>query len=139
MKNNFFNSPLANINLKPSLNSEVISQILYGEKFKILSKKKIGLRLKQILIIILVILKKSKYYEKFKPTNKICKLKSRIFKKINNKFLPTNKFSLFCIRYFIKNQDKNYIEFKKNKWIKKNDTKKINHYEKDFVKILNYF
>ena len=57
MKNNFFNSPLANINLKPSLSSEVISQILYGEKFKILSKKKVGLRLKQVLIIILVILK----------------------------------------------------------------------------------
>ena len=40
MKNNFLNSSFANINSKPSSNSEVLSQILYGEKFKILSKKK---------------------------------------------------------------------------------------------------
>ena len=40
MKNNFFSFPVANINSKPSLNSEVTSQILYGEKFKILNKKK---------------------------------------------------------------------------------------------------
>ena len=40
MKNNFLNSSLININSKPSSRSEVISQILYGEKFKILDKKK---------------------------------------------------------------------------------------------------
>ena len=40
MKNNFFNKPKGNINLKPSSNSEVTSQILYGEKFQILLKKK---------------------------------------------------------------------------------------------------
>ena len=40
MKNNFYNKPIGNINLRPSYNSEVTSQILYGEKFKILSKNK---------------------------------------------------------------------------------------------------
>ena len=58
MKNNFFNHSVANIFSKPSSRSEVSSQILYGEKFRILSKKKIGLKSKQILIIILVLLKK---------------------------------------------------------------------------------
>ena len=52
MKNNFFyQKPLANIYAKPSKKSEVFSQILFGEKFKILSKKKIGLRLKLIMTI----------------------------------------------------------------------------------------
>ena len=46
MKNNFFNKPLGNINLKPESNSEVSSQILYGEKFKILLKKKKWLKIK---------------------------------------------------------------------------------------------
>ena len=46
MKNNFFNSSFANINSKPSSNSEVLSQILYGEKFKILSKKKNWVKIK---------------------------------------------------------------------------------------------
>ena len=40
MKSNFLNSSLKNIYSKPSSNSEVLSQILYGEKFKILNKKK---------------------------------------------------------------------------------------------------
>ena len=56
MKNKFFNKPFANIYLKPSKKSEVVSQILYGEKFKIIfQKKKIGLKLKLILIITLVL------------------------------------------------------------------------------------
>ena len=58
MKNNFLNLPLVNINKKPSVNSEVASQILYGEKLKFYIKKKVRLKLKQILIIILGILKK---------------------------------------------------------------------------------
>ena len=40
MKNSFYNNPLANIYSKPSLNSEIVSQIIYGEKFKIMSKIK---------------------------------------------------------------------------------------------------
>ena len=39
----------------------------------------------------------------------------------------------------MRKQEKAYIEFEKNKWIKKNDTRKINHYERDFKKILKLF
>ena len=46
MKNNFLNQPVTNIHLRPSSNSEVSSQILYGEKFKILSKKKNWIKIK---------------------------------------------------------------------------------------------
>ena len=46
MKNNFFNKPVENIYLKPSINSEVSSQILYGKKFKVLSKKKNWIKIK---------------------------------------------------------------------------------------------
>ena len=46
MKNNFFNKSVANINLKPHSSSEVASQILYGEKFQILSKKNGWLKIK---------------------------------------------------------------------------------------------
>ena len=42
MINNFFNNSVGNIYLKPNSDSEVTSQILYGEKFRILKKKKIG-------------------------------------------------------------------------------------------------
>ena len=46
MKNNFFNKSIGNINSRPFLNSEVTSQILYGEKFKILSKSKGWIKIK---------------------------------------------------------------------------------------------
>ena len=36
-------------------------------------------------------------------------------------------------------ENKNFIEFEKNKWIKKIDIKKINHIEKDYLKILKLF
>ena len=45
-ENNFLNKSVANIYFKPSPNSEVVSQILYGEKFKILSKRKKYIKVK---------------------------------------------------------------------------------------------
>ena len=139
MKNNFFSLPVANINSKPTLNSEVTSQILYGEKFKILSKKGSWVKIKTNFDNYIGYIKKVKYYKKFKPTSKVYKLKSRIFIKKDRRYLATNNFLYFATGISIKNQDKSYIEFEKNKWIKKNDIKKIFHYEKNFVKILRLF
>ena len=139
MKNNFFNHPVASIFSKPSTSSEVSSQILYGEKFRILSKKKNWVKIKTSFDNYSGYIKKHKFNQNFKPTNKICKLKSKIFKKVNNKFLPTNNYLFFGSRILIKNFDNDYVEFEKNKWIKKNDIKKINHYETDFIKVLKLF
>ena len=139
MKNNFFHYSVTNIYSKPSSNSDVCSQILYGEKFKILSKKKNWIKIKTSFDNYVGFIKKNKFNQNFKPTNKIYKLKSRIFQKINNKFLPTNNFLYFASGISIKKKIKNYIEFEKNKWIKINDTKKINHHETNFIKILKLF
>ncbi len=139
MKNSFFNKPVGNIYLKPSSNSEITSQILYGEKFKILSSNKKWFKIKNDYDNYTGFIKKINYYKNFAPSNKICKLKSKIFIKKNNRFIPTKSFLYFGSGISIKNNEKNYIEFKKNKWIKKNDTKKINHYEKNFLKVLKLF
>jgi len=139
VKNNFLNSPVANINSKPSEKSEITSQILYGEKFKILSKKNGWLKIKTNFDNYVGFIKKSKFNKNFKPTNKICKLKSKIFKKINNKFVPTNNFLYFASGISIKNFNKDYVEFERNKWIKKKDIKKIDHYEKNYIKIVKLF
>tara|TARA_B110001452_G_scaffold198477_1_gene168466 strand:+ start:291 stop:1043 length:753 start_codon:yes stop_codon:yes gene_type:complete len=139
VKNNFFNYPVANINLKPSLSSEITSQILYGEKFKILSKKKNWVKIKTSFDHYTGYIKKEKFYLKFKPTHKVYRLRSKIFKKKSNKFISTDKFLYFASGVLIKNKEKKYIEFEKNKWIKKVDIKKVNHLEKNFVKILRLF
>ena len=139
MKNNFFNYSVANIYSKPSSYSEVSSQILYGEKFKVLSKKNDWIKIKTSFDNYVGFIRKSKFHQNFKPTNKICKLKSKIFKKVDNRFLPTSNFLYFATGISIKQKCDSYIEFEKNKWIKINDTKKINHHESNFIKILKLF
>ena len=139
MKNNFFKKPVANIYLKPNSNSETISQILYGEKFKILSKKKNWLKIKTQFDNYEGYIRNAKFSIKFKPTNKIYKLNSRIFKKKGRSFLQTNNFLFFGSRVSIKEKDKNFVKFDKNKWIKQNDIKSINHFEKNFIKIFRLF
>jgi len=76
VKNKFFNKPVENIYLKPFSNSEVTSQIIYGEKFKILSKKKGWLKIKTHYDNYIGYIKKDKFLNKFRPTNKVYKLKS---------------------------------------------------------------
>ncbi len=139
MKNNFFNYSVANIYSEPASNSDVSSQILYGEKFRILSKKNNWIKIKTSYDNYIGFIKKGKFNQEFKPTNKIYKLKSKIFRKINKRFLPTKNFLYFASGVEIKKKNKNFLEFEKNKWIKINDTKKINHFETNFVKIFKLF
>ena len=139
MKNKFFDSSFANIYSKPVKAAEVISQILYGEKFKILSRKKGWIKIKTSFDNYTGFIKKVKFKNNFNPSKKIFKIKSRIYKKQKNKFLKTNNFLYFGSGIEVKNLNQNYIEFKKNNWIKKNDTKKINHIENNFNKIFKMF
>ena len=139
MKNNFFNKSIGNINSQPFLNSEVTSQILYGEKFKILSKRKGWVKIKTKYDNYTGFIKSQKFLKKFKPTNKVCKLKSRIFKKKGNKFFQTKNFLYFGSGISVINKRKEFFEFEKNKWVKIIDTKKINHSENNLVKILKLF
>ena len=139
MKSNFFNKPVGNIYLKPISNSEVVSQILYGEKFKVLSKKKNWLQIKTYYDNYIGYIRIDKFLKTFKPTNKIFKLKSRIFKRRGKKFFQTENFLFFGSGVSVINKNKNFLEFEKNRWIKKIDVKKINHFEKNFTKILKLF
>ena len=92
MKNNFLNKPVANIHFKPSPNSEVVSQILYGEKFKILLKRKKYIKIKTHYDNYIGYIKKDKFLENFKPSHKISKIKSRIFFKRGKRFLSSNHY-----------------------------------------------
>ena len=113
MKNNFFNKSIGNINSRPFLNSEVTSQILYGEKFKILSKSKGWVKIKTKYDNYTGFIKSQKFLKKFKPTNKICKLKSRIFKKKGNKFFQTKNFYILAQEFRLLIKRKNFSNLKK--------------------------
>ena len=70
---------------------------------------------------------------------KVYKLKSKIYKKVNNKLKPTKKFLYFASKIKVYKFKKLFAEYERNKWIKKLDIKKINHYEKNFSKIIKLF
>ena len=140
MKNNFYlKKNKCNIYIKSTTKSEVISQILYGEKFSIISKNEKWIRIKTIYDNYTGFIKNDKFNRNFKPSHKISELKSRIFKKINNRFIPTKKFIYFASRITLRKQNANFVEFEKDKWIKKKNLKKIDHIEKNYIKIFKLF
>ncbi len=140
MKNNYFQKSLANIYAKPNIKSEITSQILYGEKFKVLNKKKNWLKIKTSYDKYTGYLKLNKLStNRFKPSFKIFRLKTKIYKKIKNKFLSSKDFLYFGTKISTLSSNKYFIEFEKNRWIKKNDLKKIDHREKNFFKIFKLF
>ena len=137
MKNNFFfKKKLTNIYERASQESPISSQILYGEKFKILSKKRGWLKIKTSFDNYIGYIKNKNYTDEHKPTHKIFVLKANIYNKQKNK---TKDFLPFASRILMIQENKKFIEFEKNRWIKKNDIKKINHIEKDYLKILKLF
>ncbi len=139
MKNNFLNKSVANIYFKPSSNSEIVSQILYGEKFKTLLKRKKYIKIKTHYDNYIGYIKKDKFLENFKPSHKISKIKSRIFFKRGKRFLSSNHYLYYGSGVCKRNENKKYIEFEKNKWIKKTDIKNIDHHEKNYIKIFKFF
>ena len=119
MKNNFFfKNQLSNIYKKPSKLSEVVSQILYGEKFIILSKKKNWIKIKTSFDNYVGYIKNEKYTIKHNPSHKVCSLKATIF---NNQIIKTKNYLPFGSRVSIIRENKEFLEFENNKWLKKND------------------
>ena len=140
MKNNFFfNSSIGNINSKPTSNSETLSQILYGEKFKILNDGKNWVKIKTNYDNYIGYIKKGNFNQNFKPTFKIKKIKSKIFIRKKNRFLSTKNYLYFASGISVLNEYKRLIEFEKNRWIKKSDIIKIDHFEKNYIKIIKLF
>ena len=137
MKNNYFyKKPISNIYKKPSRVSETISQIIYGEKFEILSKNKNWLRIKTSFDNYIGYIRDENYTEDHNPTHKVFSLKVNIFNKQKNK---TKYFLPFASKISIIRVNKKFAEFEKNKWILKKDIKKIDYIEKDYLKILKLF
>ena len=137
MKNNFFyKSKFSSIYKNSSELSEVTSQILYGEKFKILSKKKGWIKIKSSFDNYVGYIKNEKYVIEHNPSHKVYILKASIFSNLNKK---TKNFLPFGSKISIINENKNFVEFENNKWLKKSDLQKIDHKEKNFIKIFKLF
>jgi len=132
VQNNYYSVyPWVNIYERPSINSKISSQIIYGEKFKVLKKVKNFLKIRTYYDRYRGYIKNKKFINKIKPTHKVKVLKTRIYK--SNNFLP------FSSEIEILERKKNYVMFKKNKWIKQKDIALINKKEKNYIKIFKSY
>ena len=141
MPNNFFcKSPYINLYDSPSFNSKISSQILYGEKFKILLKKKKIIKIKTSYDNYVGYIKSSNYISKFRPTHKVSVLKSRIFKypESSTKY-KSKKFLSFSSEIQVLKKKKKFVMFDKNSWLYAKDVKLINQKENKILKILKLF
>ena len=132
MQSNYYSTYFCiNIYEQPSINSKISSQIIYGEKFKVLRKIKSFLKIRTSYDRYTGYIKNKNFIKKFKPTHKVKTLNTRIYK--SNNFLP------FSSEIEIIKKKKNYVMFEKNKWIKQKDLTHINKKEKNFSKIFKSY
>ena len=123
-----------------SLKSKISSQLLYGEKFKILYKKKQFIKIKTDYDNYTGYIKISKFINKFRETHKVKVLKSRILKNPNYlRKSKTKKFLPFSSNIEIIKKKKKFVMFEKNKWLNSKDIKPIDQKDQNILKILKLF
>ena len=115
----FLKEPIVNILEGPIKSSNLSSQLIYGEKFKIIGKKNNYFKIKSSYDKYSGFIKKIDSYEKFNPTHKVGILKSRIY--LGNKKKKSNRFLPFTSKIQILKRYKNFVMYEKDKWLKSKD------------------
>jgi cell wall-associated NlpC family hydrolase len=135
--NNFSNYNIINVYNKKSIKSGLVTQILYGEKFKIISKYRKWCKIKLRNDGYKGYIIKKKFISKLKPTHKVCSISAALYSKSLSKYKINNKLS-FGSKIKVVEKKSNFYRFD-NLWIKKNDLKKINYKTKDLFKNIEKF
>lgn len=126
-----------NIHKRMSKKSEIISQMIYGESFKILQKNKKWLKIKVKEDGYIGFIKNKKYSEYTKPTHKVAVLSAYIYKKPNIKN-NIGKIT-FGSKVSIKRISSRFSKFSSNKWIESKNLKPIKFKNKDIFLNVDIF
>ena len=127
------NYPLINIYKTNSLKSKISSQLLYGEKFEILKKKKGWLKIKTSYDKYSGFIKYRKFIKDMRITHKVSCLKANLYSKPKKNFKITTKLS-FCSLICVIDKTENFYKFGKY-WIKKNDVMPLSYNQDIFNNI----
>ena len=123
---NFFT--FVNLYKKPSIKSEVVTQMIYGDSFLVSKKSRKWLKIKIKEDGYKGYIKNKNFPNFLKPTHKVNILKSKVYKFPNKK----NKINELSFGSKIKVLDNRAKFFKFSKgWISKNDVKPISYKEKN--------
>ena len=109
-----------------------MTQLLYGDSFKIIKKKGSWIKIKNNLDGYKGFIKKRNFPPIKKNTHKVYNLFSNLYKKPSLKFKIKKKIS-FGSKIKITEKKNQFFKFD-NFWIKKNDLKKINYKIKIYLK-----
>ena len=134
MKSKF---PVLNVYKKKTKKSSVVTQLLYGDKFKKIEQKGSWIRIKNDSDNYKGFIKNKKFHFNDKSTHKVCILHASLYSKPNEKSKIKKKLS-FGSKVKIKRQKGKFLGFDKF-WIKKNSLKKTNFKTKNYFKNINKF
>ena len=128
--------PITNLYKKPSIKSEVVTQMIYGESFLISRKKNKWLKIKIKEDNYKGYIQKKNYLKYLKPTHKINKLNAKIYK-FSNKKIKVNELT-FGSKIRVTNKKLQFYKFAKG-WIDKRDVSIMSFKEKNYFKKINIF
>jgi len=133
LTNNF---SIINLYKKPSVKSEIVTQMIYGESFKIVKKNKKWLSIKIKEDNYKGFIKERKFKDFEKSTHKVCSLQANVYQSSNNKKI-INKLT-FGSKIKITEKKSNLMRFEMG-WVSKKDVKPIFFVEKDYFKNILLF
>ena len=129
------NFSVLNLYKNPSVRSEVVTQMIYGDSFSISKKSKKWLKIKIKEDNYKGYILNKKYSNFLRPTHKVISLKAKIFKFPNG--VKKNEITFGSKIKVIDNNSK-FLKFA-NGWVNKNDVKPISYIEKNpFKKITSF-
>jgi len=127
-----------NVYKKKNIQSkQLVTQLLYGDSFKIIKKSGSWIKIKNDSDGYKGFIKKKNFPTNQKNTHKVYSLFGNLYKKPNLKFIIKKKISFGSKIKVIK--EKNQFYKFDNFWIKKKDLKKIKYKTKDLFKGINKF
>jgi len=130
------NFAITNLHKKPSIKSEIVTQMIYGDTFLITKRGKKWLKVKIKEDGYNGFIKNKKFSTFLKPTHKVNILKSKIFK-LPNKSTKISEIS-FGSKIKVLENKKNFLKFSKG-WINKSDVKPISFKEKNPFRKISIF
>ena len=132
MRNNLI---FINVYNKQNPKSTIVTQLLYGDTFKILKKNKNWIKIKNDSDNYKGYIKKKSFPKNVNFTHKVSSLKANLYIKPNKKI---KKKISFGSRIKVINKKGSFCKFDKL-WINKKDIKQINFKNKDFFKNISIF
>ena len=130
------NLTIINLHRKPSVKSEIVTQMIFGDNFSITKKNRKWLKIKIKEDGYKGYIKNRKFPKFLKPTHKVNILRSRVFKN-SNRMNKIDEIS-FGSKLKIIERKKNFFRFSKG-WISKNDVKPISYKERNPFRKISIF